>query len=244
MKSNDELGDWVKSAIVREKLGLGGAILGKTLTAHPDTPWLRKNSSGRIEVLPSHPLFLEWQKTAVKRSESQKASQVLTDRVVKELNHVEEERDPEIVDLEKKSLIAKLNLPISDLEDRNLIIEQKRLKLKREAGSVISIKTADFLYFGYLKKISMEIIRSPRKFKSELRDLLKSELLRTIIIDDLPDSQKDLFRELINLLPIDEIVTQFINIVTLDQEESLKYIKKAQQNDLIEFMSEFEDSGN
>lgn len=87
----------------------------------------------------------------------------------------------ELDDLEEESMRAKLMEPI--LKNRSLEhkIEMNTLELKKAAGELIEFQLADFLFFGYMERINLELLGITRKIAPIIDNLVKEKKTEDIL---------------------------------------------------------------
>ena len=110
-----------------------------------------------------------------------------------------------------RSKIALLEEQILKNDGVRYLNEQKKIKLKREAGELIDFKLAEFLYLGYMEKTNIELLGLCKKIEPMIDNLVKKGDTKGVI---------DLFNR------------NFENILT--------EVKKAQADDLEAWQEERE----
>jgi hypothetical protein len=89
---------------------------------------------------------------------------------------------PEIddTDLMHKATRAQLMEAISKSKLAELKVTGEQLKVEKDVGNIIDYELAEFLFFGYMDKVNVEIGRLPRKLEGEIgkkgSKLLEKEL--------------------------------------------------------------------
>ena len=111
----------------------------------------------------------------------------------------------DFADLIDKSRIAELEQEISKAETMKYKAEQERLKLKRAAGEVMEFDKGDLLFFGFIDKCSIEMLRVMDKLEPTIKNLSDEGDIKAIKI-------------LVN--------REFENILTDIQEEQSEIVKK------------------
>ena len=110
-----------------------------------------------------------------------------------------------------RSKIALLEEQILKNDGVRYLNEQKKIKLKKEAGELIEFKLAEFLFLGHIEKLTVEILGLCKKIEPMLDNLVKKGDTKGVI-------------ELFN--------RHFENILT--------EVKKAQSDDLRDWEAETE----
>lgn len=234
---------WTASVEVWKKHDLSAATFGTVFKRKPDTPWIRRNKSGKLEINISHEEFHSWLVPAVAKSKLHKKSKearaenvaIVNSSYSGEQNQEEHcaETDPELVALAKASKRATLEVPILANEDKGLSIEIKKVKLKSEAGELMDSHTVNFLYIGFMEKTSVEMIRSPKKIQPKIETNLKTYITRSIDIQKIEDEVvRQKVQEIINQLPLHKISVNIVNELMREQEQIVVQIKKAQSEAL------------
>lgn len=90
--------------------------------------------------------------------------------------------DPYDSELHEKATIAKLEQEISKAETMKYKAEQERLKLKRSAGEVMEFEKGDMLFFGFMEKCSIEILRVMDKFEPVIKNLTAENDYKAIVL--------------------------------------------------------------
>jgi hypothetical protein len=85
-------------------------------------------------------------------------------------------------ELHEKATVAKLEQEISKAETMKYKAEQERLKLKRAAGEVMEFDKGDLLFFGFIDKCSLEILRVMDKFEPVIKNLTAENDYKSIIL--------------------------------------------------------------
>ena len=79
----------------------------------------------------------------------------------------------ELADLRRESNKAKLLEPILKNEKLSYINEQQKLSLLKESGKVMETSFGEFLYFGYMEKLNIDILMMLKKLKPKIDNLVK-----------------------------------------------------------------------
>jgi hypothetical protein len=98
----------------------------------------------------------------------------------------------ELHELVQKSQIATLEEQIIKNDISRAKAEQEKMKLKRQAGELIERRLAEFLYFGHIEKLYIEILTLTKKLEPIIDNLVKERDTRGVV--------KRLDRELQNIL--------------------------------------------
>lgn len=86
----------------------------------------------------------------------------------------ENENVSAIEDLRYKSIAANLQLPIQKAALNAFKIEQEKIALAKETKNIIEYALAEYLFLGYLERMSRELLNSPKRISEEI-DLLIRE---------------------------------------------------------------------
>lgn len=89
--------------------------------------------------------------------------------------------DPVYEALKQKSTHAQLYKHIQVEELNHLKIENERVEFLKSAGRVAEFSFMDFLYFGYMEKSNLDMIKMIRKLKHRWTPLMNEELLTRLI---------------------------------------------------------------
>jgi len=235
---------WTPSVEVWKKHGLSGATFGTVFKRKPNTPWIRRNKSGKLEINISHEDFHSWLVPAVaksKRHTESKEVKAENRSIINSSSSGEQKNgepaepvDPEMESLKKASARALLETPILANKDKSYSIEIKEVKLKSEAGKLIDAHLADFLYLGFMEKTSVEMIRSPKKIQPKIETELKTYITRSIDIQKIEDENvRGIVQGIINSFPLQKMSVDIVNFLMREQEQIIVQNKKS-QNEAID----------
>lgn len=117
--------------------------------------------------------------------ELEKSDRLKKDTDDKDHNDSDEKDDKEILDpeyekLRTQSTHAQLYKHIQVEELNHLKIENERVNFLKNAGRVAELSFMDFLYFGYMEKCNLDLIRMVKKLNHRWKPLLDKETLDKI----------------------------------------------------------------
>lgn len=108
--------------------------------------------------------------------------------------------DNEMVELYNKSKAAKLNEQILKTEKLAYAVEKERLALQSAAKEVVEVGFAEFLWYGYMERINVDMLGMMKRLAPIIDNLVKagdSDKVRhriekeiTAIIKDIKDAQR------------------------------------------------------
>lgn len=89
--------------------------------------------------------------------------------------------DEDIEELSKASYIANLKEQVLKNDGIHFQNEIKKMSLLKSAKNVISVDYAEFVYFGYMEKINVELLMMTKKLKSKIEARMKEHDLSGIL---------------------------------------------------------------
>jgi hypothetical protein len=137
-------------------------------TSHPD--WLIYLGKYRSKASYNEPRKAKLKAIVAKKKETKKS--VSEDTISS--NDVEAEHIEPVQQRKKSTVAKKLGDIKLGLENRKLetIVKREELKLRREQGEVIPTALAQFLYFGFSKKIATDCLRLKKKLGAKVDNLV------------------------------------------------------------------------
>jgi hypothetical protein len=82
---------------------------------------------------------------------------------------------PEYDDILEQAQIAKMMEPILKSQELEQKVEMRKLQLKKQASELIEYQLAEFLFFGYLERINMELLGITKKLAPTIDNLVKEK---------------------------------------------------------------------
>lgn len=89
--------------------------------------------------------------------------------------------NPDIDDLINQATIAKWEEQILKNEGQRYKNEQQKMRLKIAAGELIEFKLAEFLFFGYMEKLNIELLGLCKKIEPMVDNLVKEGKTKDIL---------------------------------------------------------------
>lgn len=81
----------------------------------------------------------------------------------------------ELNELIRKSTIAQLEEQVIKNEYNRAKAEQEKMKMKIAAGELIEFRLAEFLFFGYLEKLNIELLSLTKKIEPIIHNLVQEK---------------------------------------------------------------------
>ena len=125
--------------------------------------------------------------------------------------------------LQELSIQADLSQPIVKLRLERYKIEKQKIDLEKTAGDLIERSLADFLYTGYLDRLNRENLQYQNKIGAEIERLLFEKVVH------LPEGEEP---------DPKEIASSIVKLITREQEEILRNVKKQQLKALEQWASD------
>ena len=149
------------------------------LSKHENRPDYFILDDDKYKINVQHP---EWLAMIKKRAEDN-PEMLLNKNIPKSIQHpktttqeipkTEEEGEQHIQELIEKSQIANLEEQILKNENIRFKNEQEKIKLKKSAGDIAEIPFIEFMYFGYMEKINIELLALNKKIRPIIENLVK-----------------------------------------------------------------------
>ncbi len=89
--------------------------------------------------------------------------------------------NPEFTKLKERSANSLLVKHLQTQELNQLKIENERILFLKNAGKVAEIKFMEFLYFGYMEKANLDLMKMVKKLKVRFEPLVSQKALKEII---------------------------------------------------------------
>lgn len=210
------------------------------------------NNKARLKKIPSWLVKLPGRKELVVDVESDEFLEYVAKSKKRKLKVVpspggkaaaqKKDTDPELTleeaELERMRLTAKAAKyadEIATSKMKHFKLEQEILKLKREAGDLVTWKEADQLYFGYMSRINLKILGSAKRQEKNISQFVADEIIRDFELDSYLDiEQLKGVRKKLKISSL-ELAKKIIKLITRDNEAELEQIRRLQEKEVIKW---------